>query len=526
MAFRSSINVRDVLLGIIMAFVIVMLVKSVTGSFSLKYYGNSDMDFYLPIQYKLIDSSLYSRDPYVSEGLARYPNLVNFGISKLISFIGNAATTYALINLVLFVIFWLGNYILCYYLSKNNVISLIYAFTNSFGYSVLFGTYWGIIIGIVSLRDFFTALVPWLLLLYFMSKKDKQKSWFFLFLGICTLLHIIYGLTLFLIIILTYFISEKFSINLIFRTSKYLLFFLIGVAPLLITMSSTIIGGSINEEILKIRMSGHYSIDILRLLIVFFIPGLSYIICNKYNLCNIKNKIKIDLMVATIIVFTVIFFFCSLLIPSFSIYEFTRINKYLIPFLLFYVSYLIYYSIFINRKLIFFGLVLFTISIIPFHTILYNFIDQSTLNFKLDFREERYIREETKFNTMFRNYASKELDEIVQWTRKNTNKDSLFLVTPHLFASRFRAHTQRSVFVSFKDGGMVILKSNISNIWYSDMKRATNLYVTNSTTDFIEFAKEKQSEYIVVEKKYNQLDLPIVFINSDFIVYDIQEYLN
>ena len=482
--------------------------------------SSGDMHIYTAIQNKYVDPQLYTRDVYFNIFSNNYQNVANIIIAALIILFEDINFVYLLVNLALFMIFWFGNYLLAKKAFRSDLAGVIFSVICSYGIKLPYGSYWGIILGVVETRDFFIAFIP-LIFLLLLKVKDKphKTSIVFLMIGVLSNIHMISGLSFFAVLLFSLFLY-KHDLQSMRWYFFYSLIFLICFSPTLLQ------GIQIEDvtpplHIMEFRIASQYQIPLMYFFLSLCIP----LILTLFFYSFLKNKIPTPLNffnIAAIIFFNVSLI-TSLTNTFLAPFQFVRALNLLVPVLYLGCTYIIL-RFFKSRNLV---KHLIGISLIVLLTLPPNyFISRSCCIKDIDLRI--YVDKDLELSAsiLTRSYRTESIIEVSDWMMQETNKGALFSINPY-FASVFRAIGKRGIVLSFKDGGNLILARNKHlNRWYTEIKRASSLYLSNSTPDFIDYARDKQSEYVVIERKYNHLDLPIVFINDDFIIYDVQQYLN
>jgi len=117
------------------------------------------------------------------------------------------------------------------------------------------------------------------------------------------------------------------------------------------------------------------------------------------------------------------------------------------------------------------------------------------------------------------------------WISKNTEKNSLFLIPPHL--STFRMNTKRSVFFDYISTGGVFFSKNFAKEWklrlneleldycYNNIKCTEVLY-SDLKEDKIKALKDKYKITHAVFKVKKELPYKKIYSNSEFVVYCLE----
>ncbi len=132
--------------------------------------------------------------------------------------------------------------------------------------------------------------------------------------------------------------------------------------------------------------------------------------------------------------------------------------------------------------------------------------------------------------------------DVETWVRQNTDKQAVVLVPPYVsggdFGSEFRVEAQRSVVVTYAEGGEVGFNQDFARAWFERMSALTNKTFSvmdpfentrdsmkrgfDSLTDaqLSELAQRYRTSYVLVEAP-RQLELPISFRNRTFTLYRV-----
>ncbi len=135
------------------------------------------------------------------------------------------------------------------------------------------------------------------------------------------------------------------------------------------------------------------------------------------------------------------------------------------------------------------------------------------------------------------------LYEVELWAKNNTTKNSVFIIPPQLwwfYTPDWRAMSERSALVTFYDLLEISFAPNYLEFWkrrFNDLTKNqsnnfrgnvfTNLQLTKrayyerTSEDFMLLAKKYDISYLLSEKPY-YYNLPIVYQNSEFILYDVR----
>lgn len=130
--------------------------------------------------------------------------------------------------------------------------------------------------------------------------------------------------------------------------------------------------------------------------------------------------------------------------------------------------------------------------------------------------------------------------EVEAWVRQNTEKQAVVLVPPYVnggdWGSEFRVEAQRSVVVTYPEGGEVGFNQQFAGAWFERMSALTNKTFSvmdpfantresmkrgfDSLTDaqLSELAQRYRASYVLLEAP-RTLDLPVSFRNRSFTLY-------
>jgi len=150
------------------------------------------------------------------------------------------------------------------------------------------------------------------------------------------------------------------------------------------------------------------------------------------------------------------------------------------------------------------------------------------------------IYERGGFAVHLKGYDEKRVEpwiEIQLFAKKNTSKDSLFIVPPYRAYPDFRMFSERASFGDWIDGGLTIFFGNeYGKTWLTRMKdlglsgktyfdvglvKEREEYNSISAEKFLEVAKKYDADYVVVEKP-KKLSLPLVYENNKFALYSLK----
>jgi len=132
--------------------------------------------------------------------------------------------------------------------------------------------------------------------------------------------------------------------------------------------------------------------------------------------------------------------------------------------------------------------------------------------------------------------------EVETWVRQNTDKQAVVLVPPYVsggdFGSEFRVEAQRSVVVTYAEGGEVGFNQQFAGAWFERMSALTNKTFSvldpfentrdsmkrgfDSLTDaqLSELAQHYRASYVLLEAP-RHLEMPVSFRNSTFTLYRV-----
>ena len=511
-------HLNYILIGILFSLCFIILIKTYTGNYG-KIYGNGDMEMYGVIQKKIIYPNLFEKFIYFNEIFKYWPKYIHQIIAQTIKITNNIKFTYYTINIFLFVIFWIGNYFLSYYLFKKKLISVIYSILSSYSIPSLFGTTWGITLGILSIRDFVTFLFPWLLFFYLKNHNNFKKMIFLCFLlGLLTNIHLISGSSIITIFLISYFLIKGVNIKSIKENIIFSLVFFLGAIPYILN-GIKVKFFYIPLSLFQFRFGYQYSFNITIIFFSFLIPLLLFFFAYKKKKISENDKNLFKVFIATTI-FVFITIVTSFIIPIVAPFQYMRSNKFLIPLLYLYLSYTVFYFInkkTITRKLI--GVLLFVFLLIPPY-IYFNQIT-TTQDIIWDFRLKEVKEKDIILNSISQIHSFNNMNEVSEWINKNTQINTKIIVSP-LYSHTIRAYSNRAVSPSYKEGGgLILLRSSLSTGWYEEILFLYQLFQTNETELYVEYANKTESNLILLENKANKINLPIIYKNPDFTLYAV-----
>ena len=106
------------------------------------------------------------------------------------------------------------------------------------------------------------------------------------------------------------------------------------------------------------------------------------------------------------------------------------------------------------------------------------------------------------------------------WARAHTEPSDLFL-TPTGGWAPFRIYAARPLFVAYKDGSVVTyVVPQRAEAWYRRLLAVNALYAAFETDAVRRFARAQGIRYVVQERTPPAVDLPIVYENASYRVYD------
>jgi hypothetical protein len=91
---------------------------------------------------------------------------------------------------------------------------------------------------------------------------------------------------------------------------------------------------------------------------------------------------------------------------------------------------------------------------------------------------------------------------------------------PDRFAS-FRIYAQRALLVTFKDGAVTVFSGHLAEDWYARYREAERLYETFQPDSVTAFSGRYAVHYAVQETTHAAIDLPVVYENQRYRVYDV-----
>ena len=517
------------IISLVFSILFVSVIKYRTGNLS-DMHGSSDMDVYSAIQLKFNNDSLYKNDYYFNSFYDKYPTTINTFISFIMSLTNSKYLAYILINYSLFILFWIGNYFLGKYVFKDELAGAIYATISAYGAPALYATNWGIILGVVSTRDFATIFIPYIILFFLKSLNNEKKLYFvFLLIGVIINLHLITGIGILMILSLSYFFYfELYKSKILFnqKTLKHIflffLFFLIGAIPFIIRGIS-LEKHSLDMDLVQFRIGYQYIIPISKIITCFGIPLFFAFFGYKIKKNNNKDKFLFYMLLTTILLCFVLWIisFYSTFIAAFQL---VRLSKFIYVFIYLYIAYLIWS--FSNKKNYYklIGIILFFSFLIPPYYMINKVNNFLSDGISLDFRSQEIKELNNKYLKINKVYGTTEMKQISEWFKDNIPQDKKILANPYL-SSYIRLYSERNVVLTYKDGGFLILiRGKESEEWFKDMKYISDLYVDlgneTSTKNFTHAAKKYEAEYILIEKP-EKLNLTLIHETNLFYVYQI-----
>ena len=126
------------------------------------------------------------------------------------------------------------------------------------------------------------------------------------------------------------------------------------------------------------------------------------------------------------------------------------------------------------------------------------------------------------------------------WARQNTSKDALFLTPPG--EEGFRIHSERGIYLEWKDGTQQYFDFEYSSVWWNRLHRVARIeqeltefsyqpahmqrindgYYANSVNDLLDLATEHRLSYVVFNHS-RVLPLKHVYSNDAYVVYDVRD---
>jgi hypothetical protein len=110
--------------------------------------------------------------------------------------------------------------------------------------------------------------------------------------------------------------------------------------------------------------------------------------------------------------------------------------------------------------------------------------------------------------------------DLCNWARSYTDRDALFLMPPDRFAS-FRIYAQRALLVTFKDGAVTVFSGHLAEDWYARYREAERLYDSFQPDSVTAFSGRYAVHYAVQETMHAAIDLPVVYENHRYRVYNV-----
>ncbi|MCR4344579.1 MAG: hypothetical protein NUV44_07420 [Candidatus Scalindua sp.] len=110
--------------------------------------------------------------------------------------------------------------------------------------------------------------------------------------------------------------------------------------------------------------------------------------------------------------------------------------------------------------------------------------------------------------------------DLCEWARNNTVSTDLFITPPGAWAS-FRIYAQRSLFVTYKDGVVIIFSGKSAEEWFKRFHERERIYQSGNVGEILHFAKINKIRYMIQEQNNPEIDLPIVYQNQSFRVLQL-----
>lgn len=508
---------KFLLFAIILGLIIQLGIKYYTGVLKTAH-GNSDMNVLLALQEKMNDPSLFAKDHFFLEIEKIYPRVANLVQAFVLRFLGRYWSVIFL-SAFLLVVFMVGNYLLSYFIFKDKKIAFLTALFVSYGHKAVNGAFWGIKLGSVMTQYFVIPLVPFILLFFLKCRTNFLRTLaLFFFIGLLANVHFLAMMSLAGILLFTLLMSDKFYLRAAAEKSLYLAAFVIGTLPYLLSALS-ISQGILPLNVLQYRLYRVFDFPIAENFANLILP-------TSLGICGfiLKKKTQTDYALRNFLCATFVFVFggtlLSFIFTKLLLLQFYRFSIYFYLPLLPYAAYFLL-NLFMKRNFKF-KLLLITTTIflvIPPAILIQHFFPKISETAVISFRQRNPLEAVDKQLFVQIGQDWKSFIDLTDWLQKNTAKDDILLVFP-FDGSAVRAFAKRAIVVSWKDGGALLLaQTPLVKEWYDTYNEVIQLYLTNSTDNFLKTAKKYNAKYIVVDKTKNRLDLPILYTNKRFIVY-------
>ncbi|PIR43207.1 hypothetical protein COV24_03890 [candidate division WWE3 bacterium CG10_big_fil_rev_8_21_14_0_10_32_10] len=554
-------------------FIFIILITFLSLILNGYYLGIHDQAIYIPYLNKILDPSLYNHDSLIN---LQNNNTTFFWhlISPIVRVV-DISTSFFVLYLFSLFLFFLSIYCISFELYKKHLVSIT---------SVILLVVPRYTFGSVSTFDLYLTprffILPFLLfvLLFFIKKKYYLS---FILLGLLANIHFISSFFIFVVLAI-YFLLHIKNIK-VRNISKYLFLYFITILPVLawkfLYTSTTSIG------LLKIDYNWFYFLkktlpfyyDFLtpgeKMPFIFYgkLLGVFYII--SILVMFLKNKKNVTSTFIYVWFFTIVCFVFAAILVNFYIpinalisFQLIRASKFLpIIFYLVLSNYL--YSEFIinipKRKTLKYLLYVLMLSVfwfMPFNTsfilffLIYivsprNFFPRYVLVILMvlviiQFKTYAPMREISLINVHMKGYKDP-VQKVQDWMSIYTPVDSTFIVPIYIGGfteSDFRIFSKRNIVltnaqmgeVAFNVGYQNEITSTLNDLtknsfsvflksktYYSDFFEYSSIgYNSNTTTDFVKLGNKYNANYVITEKP-KILNLPVVYENSRFYVYEL-----
>lgn len=109
---------------------------------------------------------------------------------------------------------------------------------------------------------------------------------------------------------------------------------------------------------------------------------------------------------------------------------------------------------------------------------------------------------------------------LCEWAKQNTTTTDVFMTPPGAWAS-FRIYAQRSLFVTFKDGAVIMFSGKLAEEWYTRFVERERIYKSKNIDEVLGFAKSNGIHYMIQEEANPKIDLPVVYQNQKYRVLQL-----
>lgn len=112
--------------------------------------------------------------------------------------------------------------------------------------------------------------------------------------------------------------------------------------------------------------------------------------------------------------------------------------------------------------------------------------------------------------------------DLCAWARAATERDALFAAPPGMFAS-FRVYARRPLFVTFKDGALLLnFSGTLGRAWRARFDANDRLYASDRGDAIVAVARDHGIRYVIRERTTPPVGLPVAFENAVYRVYVVE----